>query len=149
MEHYGSKTVAEDRLPSRPVGESIKRGFLCRCPNCGQGKLFRAYLKPVDHCAVCGEDMTHQRADDFPAYLTIFIVGHIVVSAYMATEHFIQLEMWQQMLLWIPFTGAICLALLQPIKGGVIGMQWALRMHGFGGIDEDAQAAGLSRPEQA
>jgi uncharacterized protein (DUF983 family) len=143
LEYYGSQQAPEKRVGSpRHTPTAVKRGFLCRCPNCGEGKLFRAFLKPVDSCAHCGEVMSHQRADDFPAYLTIFVVGHIVVAAYMAVEQMVTLAMWQHMAIWIPLTGALSLALLQPLKGGVIGLQWALRMHGFGGIDEDAIAAG-------
>ena len=87
----------------RDVWQAIKRGFRGRCPRCGEGKLFRAFLKVDDHCSVCELDFTPHRADDLPAYLVIVIVGHIVVP----------------------------LALLQPVKGAVVGMQWALRMHGF------------------
>src|SRR5215471_19038904 len=60
--------TAANRSP-RDARTALLRGFKCRCPNCGQGKLFRAYLKVVDRCAVCGEDYSHQRADDAPAEL--------------------------------------------------------------------------------
>jgi uncharacterized protein (DUF983 family) len=118
---------------SRNTGQAIKRGLLGRCPNCGEGKLFRAYLKSVDACASCGEEMFHHRADDLPAYLAIFIVGHVVVAGFMATDSWLVLESWQHLMIWIPITVILSLALLQPIKGGVIGLQWALRMHGFSG----------------
>ncbi|MBW3098912.1 DUF983 domain-containing protein [Pseudohoeflea coraliihabitans] len=142
MQHFGAeaKDSSADETASG-TGRAVKRGLLCRCPACGEGRLFRAYLKPVDTCSVCKEDMHHQRADDFPAYLSIFIVGHIVVAAYMAVEQAVSLAMWQHMAIWIPLTGVLSLALLQPLKGGVIGLQWALKMHGFGGVDEDAAAA--------
>src|SRR5580698_10000743 len=55
--------------------KALWRGFTMRCPNCGEGKLFGRFLKVVDHCAVCGEDFTPQRADDFPAYLVIVVIG--------------------------------------------------------------------------
>ena len=142
MEHFGSHPVRSGSQSPRNARTAVKRGFLGRCPNCGEGKLFRAYLKPVDECAHCGEEMRHHRADDFPAYLTIFIVGHIIVGAYMSVDQVVDLAMWQQMALWNPMTGLLSLVLLQPLKGGVIGLQWALMMHGFGGIDEDAIAAG-------
>ena len=63
----------------RDVWTAMKRGFRGRCPRCGEGKLFRAFLKVDDHCSVCGLDFTPHRADDLPAYLVIVIVGHIVV----------------------------------------------------------------------
>lgn len=119
--------------PTRPAFEAIKRGFLGRCPNCGEGKLFRAFVKTVDHCAVCGEDISHHRADDLPAYLVIVIVGHIVVGGFMAAELMTNWTSWQHLALWVPITLILSLALLQPIKGAVVGLQWAFRMHGFGG----------------
>jgi len=53
------------------------RGLLGRCPCCGQGKLMRSYLKPVENCAVCGERFGQIRADDAAPWLTIILVGHI------------------------------------------------------------------------
>lgn len=121
----------------RPLGRSIKRGLLCRCPNCGTGKLFRAFLKPVDHCAVCGEDMSHQRADDLPAYLVILILGHVLLGGFMMTDLVYPASAWFHLAIWTPIGIATALATIQPVKGSVIGLQWALRMHGFGGDDDE------------
>jgi uncharacterized protein (DUF983 family) len=140
MLEIGGK-AADRREPeqeSRNTGQSIKRGLLGKCPSCGEGKLFRAYLKSVDSCAFCGEEMHHHRADDLPAYLAIFIVGHVVVAGFMATDSWLILESWQHLMIWIPITVILSLALLQPIKGGVIGLQWAFRMHGFSGTEDEA-----------
>jgi uncharacterized protein (DUF983 family) len=121
----------------RPLGRSIKRGLLNTCPNCGTGRLFQAFLKPVDHCAVCGEDMTHQRADDLPAYLVILILGHVLLGGYMMTDLVYPASAWLHLAIWTPIGLATALATIQPVKGAVIGLQWALRMHGFGaGHDE-------------
>ena len=65
----------------RDLWTAMKRGFRCRCPRCGEGKLFRAFLKTANNCSVCGLDFTPHRADDLPAYLVIVVVGHIVVPA--------------------------------------------------------------------
>lgn len=119
--------------PTRSLGLAMRRGFKCRCPNCGEGKLFRAFVKPVAHCSVCGEDYTPQRADDLPAYLTIVVVGHIVIGAFMGVEASTTLSLWAHMAIWGPLTLILALLLLQPIKGATIGLQWALFMHGFGG----------------
>ncbi|MHA6685286.1 DUF983 domain-containing protein [Mesorhizobium sp. A556] len=117
----------------RPAWQAIKFGFMGRCPHCGEGKLFRAFVKPVDKCAVCGEELYHHRADDLPAYLVIAIVGHIVVGGFMAVEMTTFWPMWLHLLIWLPLTVILSLALLQPIKGAVVGLQWAFYMHGFGG----------------
>ena len=70
----------------RDVWTALKRGFRGRCPRCGEGKLFRAFLKVDDHCSVCKLDFTPHRADDLPAYLVIVIVGHIVVPLALFIE---------------------------------------------------------------
>lgn len=118
--------------PSRAVGRSMWRGFLGRCPHCGEGRLFRSFVKSVDHCSVCGEDYTHQQADDFPAYITITIVGHIVLAGFLAAETLFVMSNWAHLAIWVPLTIIMSIGLLQPVKGAVIGLQWANYMHGFG-----------------
>ena len=119
----------------RDLWTAMRRGFMCRCPRCGEGKLFRAFLKVDDHCATCGLDYTPHRADDLPAYLVIIIVGHIVVPVVLWVETHYSPPIWLQMATYLPFTFLSSLLLLQPVKGAVVGFQWALRMHGF---DENA-----------
>jgi uncharacterized protein (DUF983 family) len=123
----------------RPLGRSIKRGMLCRCPNCGQGRLFGRYLKVVDKCAACGEEYHHHRADDLPAYLVILVLGHVLVGGFMATDLVFVLPGWVHFAIWAPIGVVASLLALQPIKGGVVGLQWALRMHGFGGAHDDSE----------
>ncbi len=120
----------------RPAARSIRRGLLGRCPACGEGRLFASFLKPVDACSVCGEEMHHHRADDLPPYLVITIVGHLVLGGYMMTDLILPFSTWMHLAIWVPLTLIGALALMQPVKGGVIGLQWALRMHGFGGQAE-------------
>ncbi len=119
----------------RDLWTAMKRGFRCRCPRCGEGKLFRAFLKVDDNCSVCGLDYTPHRADDLPAYLVIVIVGHIVVPAVLWIETNYSPAIWLQLAIYLPLTFISSLLLLQPVKGAVVGFQWALRMHGF---DENA-----------
>ena len=125
-------TRGSDLAEKRDVWAAMKRGFRGRCPRCGVGKLFRAFLKTADSCSHCGQDFTPQRADDLPAYLVILIVGHIVVGAMLAFEAFGTSPIWLQMLVWPTITLVLALLLLQPVKGAIIALQWALRMHGFG-----------------
>ena len=110
---------------------AIKRGFRCRCPRCGEGKLFRAFLKTADNCSECGLDFTPHRADDLPAYLVIVIVGHIVVPLALMIETNYAPPVALQLAIYLPITLAASLLLLQPVKGAVVGFQWAFRMHGF------------------
>ena len=115
----------------RDVWTALKRGFRGRCPRCSEGKLFRAFLKVDDHCSACGLDFTPHRADDLPAYLVIVIVGHIVVPLALFIETNYSPPVALQLAIYLPLTLFASLALLQPVKGAVVGVQWALRMHGF------------------
>lgn len=117
----------------RPLMSAMGRSFMGRCPHCGRGRLFGRYLKVVDSCDACGEEYHHHRADDLPAYLVIAIVGHVVIGAFMGAERMFALTTWQHLAIWTPLTLVATLALLQPVKGSVVGLQWALRMHGFSG----------------
>src|ERR1700692_4530324 len=114
----------------RDVWTALKRGVRGRCPRCGEGKLFRAFLKVDDHCKVCNLDFTPHRADDLPAYLVIVIVGHLVVAAALWIEPVYSPPVWLQLSISLPLTLILSLVLLQPVKGAVVGLQWALRMHG-------------------
>jgi uncharacterized protein (DUF983 family) len=127
---------AQSLRPARDVWTAMKRGFLGRCPRCGEGRLFRSFVKTVDRCEHCGEELFHHRADDFPAYLVVVIVGHIVVGSFLAVETLVDLPLGAQLAIWIPLTIVLAVALLRPVKGAVVGMQWALYMHGFGGEED-------------
>ncbi|MBZ9808046.1 DUF983 domain-containing protein [Mesorhizobium sp. BR1-1-9] len=125
---------------ARPLWTAMKRGMLGRCPHCGEGKLFRGFTKTVETCSVCGEEIHHHRADDLPAYLVIVIVGHIVLGAFMGVEATSTLSTWQHIAIWVPLTILLSVALLQPVKGAVIGLQWAFYMHGFAGEHDVAES---------
>ncbi|MCT8998513.1 DUF983 domain-containing protein [Chelativorans intermedius] len=127
---FGSQA---DQQPQRPVFQAMQRGASGKCPACGKGRLFRAFLKTVDRCPSCGEEIGHHRADDLPAYLVIVIVGHVVVGAFMGVQAATDWPNWLHIAIWAPLTLAMSLALIGPVKGAVVGLQWALRMHGFGG----------------
>lgn len=125
-------------VPSRPVWPALKRGTRELCPACGQGRMFRAYLKVNDLCPVCGEELYHQRADDMPPYVTMVIAGHIVVAGVIAGQDlFPNLPDWPQMIFWPIFACLLCLWLLPHVKGALVAYQWALRMHGFGAETPD------------
>lgn len=126
--------MAENAAPStgeRPLQQSLLRGAMLKCPACGVGALFTRYLKVADHCPHCGEPLYHHRADDAPAYFTIVIVGHIIVSLVLAVEMAFRPPLWLHAVIWLPLTIVVALAVLAPIKGSLVSLQWALLMHGF------------------
>lgn len=129
------------RRDARSTGErsvllSLLRGARLSCPACGKGAMFRRYLKVADSCPACGEALHHHRADDAPPYFTIVIVGHVVVGLMLAVEMAYRPPLWLHAAIWLPLTLLLALLLLPPIKGALVGLQWALLMHGF---DPDAE----------
>ena len=118
-------------LPYTPPSSfwtAVWRGARNRCPVCGEGRVFVGYLRIVDACESCGAPLGRLRADDAPPYFTIFVVGHIVVPGMLLLEQNVHPPSWVHMVTWVPVTLLLTLALLPPIKGAVIGAQWALRM---------------------
>lgn len=140
METLEYRLPMKTDLPARPVTRSIMRGAKQHCPSCGRGSLFSRYLKVVDSCGKCGEELHYHRADDAPPYLTIFVVGHIVVPLLLMMEVAIRPAIWVHMALWLPLSVILSLVLLPVIKGGVVGLQWALYMHGFDPGQREAEA---------
>lgn len=106
--------------------------------------MFRAFLKVADACPACGEELHHHRADDFPAYLVIVIVGHIVVGLTLVVEATFAPPLWLHALIWLPLTTAMALALIQPVKGLVVGFQWEHGMEGFAAARRSREQLALS-----
>lgn len=130
------KTIATGFDAPAPAAErawwpAVRRGWTCKCPACGRGAIFSGYLKVIAHCPACNEALHHHRADDAPPYFTMTVVGHVVVAGILLVERRYQPELWVQMVLWLPMTVLLSLWLLPRIKGALIGLQWAMRMHGF------------------
>lgn len=111
---------------------AMRRGFAGRCPACGKGRLFGRFLKVADSCNACGTELHHHRADDLPPYIVIIIVGHLIGYGILMTETKLEMPLWIHLAIWPLLTLLMCLALLQPVKGAVVGLQYALGMHGFG-----------------
>ena len=115
----------------RQVKPALLRGWRRRCPRCGAGPLLRGYLTVRDGCAVCGQEFHHHRADDGPAYLTILIVGHLMAPLiHIAWTNFRPEPL---VLATIFSVGCVALSLylLPRLKGLIVAIQWAKRMHGF------------------
>lgn len=72
--------------------EAILRGLRARCPRCGDSRLFPRFLKPVARCSRCGQDWTHQQADDFPAHVSILVTGHLMAPLIIALTRDTQLS---------------------------------------------------------
>ncbi|WP_395830040.1 DUF983 domain-containing protein [Elstera sp.] len=121
-EHFGTEVIVE----RRSILPAMLKGAKRCCPQCGERRLFTSYLKIAPTCTHCGVIFSDYRADDGPAYFTIFAVGHIIIPGMLVVEQAYSPPNWVHMALWLPMTVLLSLAFLPLIKGAVVGLQWAL-----------------------
>jgi uncharacterized protein (DUF983 family) len=113
--------------PAYPLFRSIGRGLAHHCPACGKGPLFRRYLKVRPQCEACGHPLGRYPADDGPAYLTILLIGHLIIAPLLFFP-----IIWESPPIYsVPIAlGAlttVTLLALPRIKGGWIGLMYALQ----------------------
>lgn len=118
-------------IAERNAKQAIIRGFKRTCPRCGNGHVFDGYLSVAKTCGSCGLDLTPQRADDGPAYLTIVIVGHLFVPLLVPAYMLWDLHPALMATVFSALAVALSFFLLPRLKGSLIGLQWAKQMHGF------------------
>jgi uncharacterized protein (DUF983 family) len=106
----------------------MRRGLRHRCPNCGEGRLYRRYLKVEPDCEVCGHELGRYPADDGPAYFTILIIGHLFVAPLLIFPFIWKASPWLVVPLTILPLAGLTLVLLPRVKGVVIGALWAMGM---------------------
>ena len=117
----------EDRPALRVA---MGRGLIGRCPNCGRARLFASYLKPIDRCAACGETYRHIRSDDAAPWLTVLVVGHLLVPIILAVESSVDWPSWIAMTLWPALALGLALLILPRAKGFLMSVIWATRSPG-------------------
>jgi uncharacterized protein (DUF983 family) len=130
VEHHDHDLSPETE--ARPMRPAMWRGWSRRCPCCGAGPLMQGYLKVRDVCATCGEELHHHRADDGPPYLTLLIVGHVIGPAMLWFYVAFEPDPWTFMAIFMVAAVAMSLWFLPRLKGMIVAIQWAQRMHGFG-----------------
>lgn len=131
MPVQGTETPAGRPLLPASGLEAMARGARGRCPRCKEATLFHRFLKPRARCPSCGQDWTHQQADDFPAYVSILVTGHLMAPLIIALVRDTGLSVAALVAIILPLAMALMIALLQPAKGAIIALQWWFGMHGF------------------
>lgn len=118
-------------LPDRPLGPAIARALRGQCPACGEGRMFARFLKPTPACTHCGQPWDGHQADDFPSYIVILALGHILVPLMIEVNSALSIPLGWQAAIWPTLAVVLAAAMIQPVKGAVIAFQWTRRMHGF------------------
>ncbi len=107
-----------------PQQSPISTGLAGRCPRCGQGKLFNGFLKIADRCPVCGLDLSKADSADGPAFFIMLLVPAVVIPIAMWVEFSHQPPLWLHALLWTPLIIGLSVALLRPLKGVMVALQF-------------------------
>ena len=116
----------------RPPVSLLSVALLCRCPRCGEGRLFDGLLKVTPHCARCGLDLGGEDAGDGPAVLVMFVLGALVVTGALLVEAIFAPPLWVHVVLWTPVTLGGAILLLRPLKAILIAQEYRHRALGGG-----------------
>lgn len=137
-----SRPLSPDQidLPDGWIG-ALLRGGRGHCPRCDRAALFARWLKPVETCPHCRQDWSVQQADDFPAYIGIFVVGHLLAPVVIAMISG-GVSAWVTLAILLPVSVVMLLAMLQPVKGAVIAFLW---WHGIGAFTQERRPPGGPR----
>lgn len=108
----------------------MRRGLFGRCPACGEARLFARYLRQVETCPACHTAFGHVRSDDAAPWLTILVVGHIVVPLMLSVERVTAWPDWVAMTVWPLVALVLALIVLPRAKGLLLSVIWATRAPG-------------------
>ena len=115
-----------------PPVSAVRAGLACRCPRCGQGKLFNGFLTVAETCSVCRLDLTGQDSGDGPAVFIILILGFLVVGLALLVEVHAMPPLWVHVVLWPPIVLGGALLMLRPFKATLIALQYKHRRDDYG-----------------
>lgn len=116
-----------DDFPQLSTGETLFLGLKGRCPRCGAGSVFTGYLKVADRCQVCGLGLAGHDTGDGPVVPAILILGGVIVFAALGLELISALPLWVHAVIWFPVAIVSTMAVLPPLKGISIAMQFRFR----------------------
>ncbi len=125
-----NNSIAVDPTSLPKLSTLLWRGFRQKCPRCGETRLFASFLKAPETCSSCRHALGAIRADDFPPYLTMVIVGHIVVPMILVVEKTSPLSISMNLMIWLPLTGLLTFWFLPRVKGLIIGLMMHIGLRG-------------------
>jgi uncharacterized protein (DUF983 family) len=103
---------------------SVKAGLQCRCPRCGEGKLFDGFLKLAKRCDRCGLDYSFADPADGPAFFVMTGVGIVVIAIWAWAVIAWDPPLWVQFATVFPALLIGCLGTLRPVKAWLVAEQY-------------------------
>lgn len=113
-----------------PPVSPLAAALLCRCPRCGEGRLYDGLLTVAPRCTRCDLDLRAQDAGDGPAVFVVFILGALTVLLAILVEILFAPPLWVHVVLWTPLVVGGAVLLLRPLKAGLIALQYRHRQLG-------------------
>lgn len=105
----------------------LRAALRCRCPRCGEGRLYTGLLTVRDACEVCGLDLREHDSGDGPAVGVTFVLGAIVVGLAFWVEFTFSPPLWVHIVLWPLVTIPLAVAMMRPLKAALVAMQYRVR----------------------
>ena len=103
---------------------SLHAGLACRCPRCGEGKLYAGFLKLAKSCDRCGLDYSFADPADGPAFFVMSGVGVLVIAVWGWVVVAAQPPLWVQFATVFPALLIGCLGTLRPVKAWLVAEQY-------------------------
>ena len=113
----------DDNAHFAPV-DPVKAGLSCRCPRCGQGRLYDGLVKLRPSCMICGLDYAFADAGDGPVVFVVLIADFLLLGMALWVQAHFAPPVWVQILLWGPMAVVVSLGLLRTIKSLLIALQY-------------------------
>lgn len=110
--------------PPASLTQTVLRGLACKCPRCGEGKLYAGFLTLQPECESCGLNYAFIDTGDGPAIFIIMIAGAVVVGSALTVEIKYQPPFWIHAALWLPLVLATTLLPLRAMKALLIALQF-------------------------
>ena len=130
---------------------TLQAGLRCRCPRCGEGKLFSGFLTVAKACDRCGLDFGFADPADGPAFFVMSGVGIAVMAVWAWWAASLQPPIWLQLATVMPAMIGGCLGALRPVKAWLVAEQYVhkaeearwenIGVHGEGGFVYDRRKA--------
>ena len=127
----------DSKYPARTIGAMIGLGLSCRCPRCGQGKIFVGYLKIAESCPACSLSYAGHDVGDGPVVPAMMLIGALVVGGALYLEFTFEPPFWVHAVIWGPLVIGLVLMMLPPLKGLSLALQ-----HRYRSTEEPGQLGG-------